>query len=281
VAYRLRVQQQVVDDLQSILNDTRELVKAGTKSEADVVRLEPLVELARMNQARTEVELRGAWRQLAAEVGVPTLALPTRVEPLANNVPAWPAEVIQERVQAANTDLRVAQLEAERARIEWERARAEAVPNVTFGGGYVHSTIDHTDGAIVSLESAVPIWDRKQGLIHEARARWARAQAAHRTTAVRLHRDTAEAYARYDASRIQVEALTTKVLPRLEDSLARVRAGYKAGVKDITLADVQLAIESVNDARLRLAEGRRELWRAVADLEGLMQLDLGQEETLP
>jgi hypothetical protein len=118
-------------------------------------------------------------------------------------------------------------------------------------------------------------------MIHEARARWAKAQAAQKTTANRLRRESAEALARHEASRVQVQALTTKVLPRLEESEARVRAAYKAGAKDITLADLQLAIESINDGRIRLAEARRELWRAVADLEGLMQLDLGQEAGPP
>src|SRR5260370_41576926 len=118
-------------------------------------------------------------------------------------------------------------------------------------------------------------------MIHEARARWAKAQAAQKTTANRLRRESAEALARHGASRVQGQALTTKVLPRLVESEARVRAAYKAGAKDITLGDRQLASESINDGRIRLSEARRELWRAVADLEGLMQLDLGQEAGPP
>jgi outer membrane protein TolC len=40
---------------------------------------------------------------------------------------------------------------------------------------------------------------------------------------------------------------------------------------------VLLAQESLEDARLKLVEARRELWKAIADLQGLMQLDLGED----
>ena len=65
-----------------------------------------------------------------------------------------------------------------------------------------------------------------------------------------------------------------RVLPKLEESLELVRKGYQAGAKELSFADVQLAVEALNEARLKLAETRRELWRAIADLEGLMQMDV-------
>jgi outer membrane protein TolC len=71
--------------------------------------------------------------------------------------------------------------------------------------------------------------------------------------------------------------LTEEVLPRLKQSLEEVRKGYLAGAAQLGFADVILAEQSYNAARLRLADTRRELWRAVADLEGLMQLDVGEE----
>ena len=91
----------------------------------------------------------------------------------------------------------------------------------------------------------------------------------------RLAGDTAEAFACYEGARRQAERLTAEVLPRLEESLKLVREAYQRGTAGF--ADVQQAMEALNDARLKRAESRRELWRAVADLEGLMQLDVGEE----
>jgi outer membrane protein TolC len=71
--------------------------------------------------------------------------------------------------------------------------------------------------------------------------------------------------------------LTTQVLPRLQQSLESVRKGFQAGSADFTFADVLLAEQSLASTRLSLAEARRALGLAVADLQGLMQLDLGEE----
>ena len=74
-----------------------------------------------------------------------------------------------------------------------------------------------------------------------------------------------------------MEGVRTEVLPRLEESVELVRESYRAGAAQITFTDVLLAEQALNDARLRLEEARRDLWRAIADLQGLMQLDIGEE----
>ncbi len=122
----------------------------------------------------------------------------------------------------------------------------------------------------------MPLWDRKEGRIQEAQARWVKAQAAERSTAVRLTRETAEAVGRYQSARQRLEQLTNQVVPQLDESAALVRRGYQVGAVQLTFADVLLAEQSLNDARLHLAETRRELALAVADLKGLMQLDIGE-----
>jgi len=271
----LQVNREVVRSLEEGVEVTRKLVEdAKTRPRTDLLRLQALLDQAKINLVRTETNLDAAWKQLAAEVGVAALPAPAGRDDLPEAAPAWRAEAVTERVLAANSELRQGSLVAERARLEYERARAEAVPNVTVSGGYIRGFVEETAGGVITVETAIPVWDRKQGLIHEARARWAEAQAAERSTANRLRRDTAEAFARYEGAREQVERLTRVVLPRLEESLDLVRKGYQAGAKDLTFADVQLAVETLNDARLKLADARRELWRAVADLQGLMQLDL-------
>jgi cobalt-zinc-cadmium efflux system outer membrane protein len=175
--------------------------------------------------------------------------------------------------------LKQAAVESERARLEVDRARAEAVPNVTVGGGYSRNFAEREEGGVVSVETALPLWDRKQGRIREAEARWAKAQAMARSVANRLARDAAEAFGRYQAA-LQQEATLDRIYPLLDKSLTLVREGYKTN-RETTISDVLLAEEALNDNRLRRQEVRRDLWRAVADLEGLMQMDLGEEVTPP
>src|SRR5262249_36111862 len=162
-AYANRVDAEIVAALERNVESTRKLVEeVKTRPRTDLLRLEALREQARIAQARSRINRDAAWRQLAAEVGVPCLP-PPPAAPLPPAPPPWDECAGGRRVQSAHTDLRQAALEAERTRLEFEQARAEAVPNVTLLAGYIRAYIDKTGGANLGVETAIPLWDRKQG----------------------------------------------------------------------------------------------------------------------
>jgi cobalt-zinc-cadmium efflux system outer membrane protein len=273
----LRAHDQAVKSVQQNEARVREVVKAGLRPSTDLLRMGALLNDAVGARERARISLEAAWRLVANEVGLPDLPPPAQVESLPDIVPHWQREEIRLRVQSGHTELRQAQLMADRARLAAERARAEAIPNVSIGAGYSRGFVEETAGAVFSMETTIPIWDRKQGQRHEAQAAWAQAQANQRTVALRLNQETTDAFSRYTRARQQVEQISTGVIPPLEKALREVEKGYGGLRATETFGDVQLTVESLNDARLRLAQARRELWQAVADLQGLMQLDLGEE----
>ncbi len=275
--YTLNVNDENVAVLQKAVNTIEEALKQGkAEPRVNLLRIQALLEEAKINQIRSQVNRDGAWRRLALEIGLSHLPMPAKTVKLPASVPEWNLKRLEERVLSSHAELQQAGFEVERARLEVGRARAEAVPNVQVGGGYTRSFLEHSAGAIVSAETALPLWDRKQGLLHEAEAKWARAQAALRNTTDRLTQDTVEAFTRYEGARHQVQRLTAEVLPRLEKSLDDVLKRYQSGAAQVFL-DVLVAEESYNDTRVKLADARRELWRAIADLQGLMQLDVDEE----
>jgi cobalt-zinc-cadmium efflux system outer membrane protein len=275
-----RASQEVVAALEQAVAGTRKLVEVvKSRPRTDLLRSEALLEEARISLARTRASREGAWRQLAVAVGVPSLPSAPVIE--LGPVPPLLPEVVEDRVLQLHTALREAAVEVERARLAWQRAEAEAVPNVSVGAGYSNDRIENVSGAVLSIQTALPLWDRKQGLVHEAKAKWVRAQAAVQGVENRLRRETATAIAAYVAAHEQVERLTTAVLPRLETSLDLLRKGYQAGAKEISFLDVLQAEQALVTARLTLAEARRSVWLAVADLQGLMQLDVGEDLPAP
>jgi cobalt-zinc-cadmium efflux system outer membrane protein len=275
--YLLEVNGQTVALLERGVAVTRQQVeKAKTRPETDLLRARALLDEARINQGRARDALEGAWRQLAAEVGVPDLPEPVEFPPLAETPPALEDGAILERVLGSNTALKQAAVEAERAGLAVKRAKATAVPNVILGAGYNADNTDQTAGAVVNVETAIPVWNCQQGAIREAEARHAGALAAVRTAENRLARETADALARYKAARRQVEQLRDDVLPRLQRSLELLLKAYQAGSAQVTFADVLTTEQNINSTRLTFAEARRALWLAVADLEGLMQLDVDE-----
>jgi cobalt-zinc-cadmium efflux system outer membrane protein len=276
LASALRVQEEALAGLRRAVEITRKQVEEiKTRPRTDLLRVQALLKEAEVNRDRDRIALEAAWGQLAADAGLPPMPVPPAKD-LPTAPPEWDRPAVEARVLAASVELGRADLEAERARLEVERARAEAIPNVTLGGGFSRNFAENERGGVVSVETALPLWDRKEGRLYEAQAHLAGAQAAQQATAVRLRRQTAEAFGRYQAARRQVEQLAAEVLPPLLESLDLLQKGYQAGAAQFSFADVLSAEQAVLSTRLTLAEARRNLWLAIADLEGLMQLDLGE-----
>jgi cobalt-zinc-cadmium efflux system outer membrane protein len=279
-AYAVEVNEEAVTRLQEGLRVTRKLVEeVKTRPRTDLLQIEALLAQARLNLANSKASQTAVWRQLAARVGVPELAMTDAGAHLPEEIPSWDAVSVVRRVLAANTRVKQAAVEAEQARLQVERAKAGAIPNVTIGGGFGKNFADPEaeTGAVISVQTPLPLWDRKQGQIHEAEANWVRARASVRTVAAQLTDETAAALGRYVTDRQQVEQLTTDILPRLQQSVELLRKGYQSGAAGITFADVLLAEQAFFTSRQSLAGARRSLWLAVAELEGLMQLDLNEE----
>src|SRR5207245_395975 len=117
--------EEVVAALEQQLSITRKLVEgAKTRPPTDVLRLEALLEEARLSRARSQDNLEAAWQQLAAEVGLPQLSMPPEASTLPENPPPWDLQTVRQRVLAANTELKQVAVEAERARLAFERAKA-------------------------------------------------------------------------------------------------------------------------------------------------------------
>jgi cobalt-zinc-cadmium efflux system outer membrane protein len=277
--YTAELNDSVVALLQKGVETTRKLVETvQNRPRTDLLRLEALLEETRINQARSRFNVQAEWKQVAAAVGLTDLPMPATASRFAEFTPAWDGDEVWARVKAVNARLQQAMVEADTARLAVKRARAEAIPNITLNGGYVNDAMDGTAGGIVGFETPLPLWDLKQGHIRAARARQVKAEAAVRTLETTLSANTAEAFARYRGAQRQVEKLGQEVLPRLQESLDLLLKTYELGGPGVTFNDVLLTEQSLIATRLTLAEARQALWQAIADLEGLMQIDINPHQ---
>jgi cobalt-zinc-cadmium efflux system outer membrane protein len=273
----VEVNESAVSSLKKAVATTSDLVKAG-KPRYDLLRMEALLEEMKISLARSQFSVHSTWKQIAAEVGLPDLPPPEKgVGSLFGTGPSWDAEEIWQRVQAANRSLQQAAAEVEGARLVIDRARAEAIPNITVGAGYVNAAVESTAGAIITVETPLPLWDCKQGHVHEAQARWAKAEANLDNLRASLSAAVADAFARYQAASRQVEKLSKEVLPRYQDTVDTLLKNLELGGGNVVFLDVVTSEQSLISTRLTLVEARQALWQAVADLEGLMQIDISED----
>ena len=98
-----------------------------------------------------------------------------------------------------------------------ERERRQPIPNLWIGGqaGYSQSSKGFASNINIDL-SNVPIWNRNQGTIEQAKADLQRQRAQVRLTQLQLRRRFADQYLHYLNSLQHVEAYKDRILPELK-----------------------------------------------------------------
>src|SRR5262249_28752943 len=98
-AATVRVHDQFAAWLGQATHVARQLVEVGkTRPRSDLLRLRALLEQTRISQARSRINLDAAWKQLAADVGLPDLPRPGVETALPETPPAWEGPEVVKRV---------------------------------------------------------------------------------------------------------------------------------------------------------------------------------------
>lgn len=244
-------------------------VAAGAASAQEQLRAEVDLERSRSLRMAAERERVEAREQLALLMGLPD----TRSRPLAGAL----AEMADTNVlaQALGPDPRfaAAEAEAERAAQAWSLTRREALPDVTLAVAFGRDREADQRVAEWSVSLPLPLFDRARGSRQAAAAEYAAALAEVDGAEQRRRGDRAMVEARLHAAADGVLASRERILPKAEEALRLVRAGFGAGQFGVTdLLDTQRILA---EARLAHEDRLLDLHTALAELESLTQMDVG------
>lgn len=176
------------------------------------------------------------------------------------------AMAVPEALAAELPEVEAARAEAEAARAEVNLLRRERIPDPTVSVGYEqeerleeHATGPdlHTASMVVARVSVpLPLWNRNQRELAEARARHAAREAERQGREREVEAERVSARENHEAARIS-EAALTAALPGIERNLALVQRAYDAG---------ELSLDALLLARDRAYSARGEAIDAVAAL---------------
>jgi cobalt-zinc-cadmium efflux system outer membrane protein len=244
---------------------TRRLVEAKQAAGLDVIQLEVQAEQVRAEAEAVEQELPAAFRRLAAIVGATDLNAAPLAGSLDDPLPDYDLDQLRAYVMAVHPDVQSAQVGLERARLVWQRAQAEVIPNVTIQGGYVRQNQNRSNDYELGVSVPVPVWNRNQGNILAAQADVGSAAKEVQRVEVELTERVATAYREYAAARRRAE--------RLADVRAKAEQAYRliADPKNINVTAVQrlVAQQAVAQSRLEYVKARGDAWRAASAISGL------------
>jgi cobalt-zinc-cadmium efflux system outer membrane protein len=250
---------------------------AGTQIEVNLARA------ATGRAVRSLQEATAAWQEarsrLAEAAGLDPSMPPTAV----GGLPVAPANLpsldeLTRRALEHRSDLVAFRRERDRAEGQVTLERSLAVPNL--GLGFFTSREEGDDILGLGAGIAIPIFNRNQGGIAEARGAVNRTGAELASAELVARREVAAAYSHYQAAAEALTALQGLVVETLEENLDLLRRAVEAG--ELSATDVLLLRRELVEGQREQIEAAGEVWLARTDLELAVEGDLpevAREET--
>ncbi len=220
------VREQMVKNAEDRLVTTEELFNVGQATAVEVRQARVGLQRAALDLKAAVNDLDRHRRELAAFVGADLPAGPLADlldQPLAPL--AWEASLAY--TVAESPEMREAAAKLQSDRITVDRERRQPIPNVFVQAGPGYDFTQNRTVVNAQVYASVPIWDRNQGTIQQARADLTRQQAELRRVELRLGRDLAAHFKQYRTALQHVETYRAEVLPEAEKAYQDRLAAYK------------------------------------------------------
>ena len=246
-AESLNIRRELLKTAEDAAVTAQESYNVGQANRPEVRRANVALERARLAVMTAENDYQDEFRQLTAIIGVPLAdgwlqgELPPQTEPISFDDAL--AQLLGEspEMSAARAKLAVDQATVQRESVEW-------IPDVVVRGGtgYNFEAAQTTAMAGVSIE--VPLFDRNQGTIRQARADYARQQSEIQRIELELRNRLASTYQRYATALQHAAEYERVILPETRAAYAELLQSYQAD--RVAWPDVLEAQHEYFDARL-------------------------------
>lgn len=278
--FSILVAQQAVDINRSLVSlaDEVYLLQKKQVRAGEAAAYEPLQLYAQAVQARNALKLAeanatSAWRQLTASLGQPDLAM----KPIAGRADGVPPglnfDSLKLRLAEQHTDLLTARNKLLQAESNLRLQQVTPIPDLNTNMYVQYDNVIRTTQFGVQLGVSLPLYDRNQGNIRQAQATLASSHDAIPAAQNALIAKLAEAYGRYDASRVQAQNYRELVLPNLTSAYRSMIRRYQIEPDKVQFNDIVVAQQNLAQALQAYLSSLDNQWKAVVDLATIAQLD--------
>jgi len=240
--------------------------QAGASSSVEVTRGEVSVDLARIEVDRAKAAVASARRNLASRLGPQAASFASVAGDLDRTTPPPPLDAVLADLDANPRLVRWNALGLQRD-AELGVQRSLAMPDLTVGIGPRRYSETGDTGVVFSLSMPIPVNNRNQGAIVEARRELEKVGQDQQAARDALYRDISDAYGELQAAWDEIGRLKGATLPSARKAMSGVESGYGQGrFGVIDLLDAQ---NTLSEAESRLGDALVAYHSAVAKIEGL------------
>lgn len=264
---------ELVKNAQDAVKTTEHLVNVGQANEPDLLQAQVEANRERVALVAAEQRYRRSWEHLVTLVGAPELPccpLAGQLEP--DGLPLdWEKELC--RLLQESPEIQFAQAEVVRDQITIKREQVQPIPNIVVQGGpgYNFETTPRATNWNVQASISIPLFDRNQGTIRQAKADLVRAQAEVGRVELALRRRLADAFSRYETARASVQDFRERSLPTSRRAFELYTDYFKK--RRATWPQVLVAQRTYFQLSDDYANALLDLRRAETEIKGLLLLD--------
>ncbi len=264
---RLALAQEIEALARRVFSAVSERVEAGKVSPVERTRARIELAQATLDRQRAQRALAAARHRLAANWGSVSPGFDRAVGELARVQVPPPAEELADRLRH-NPDLARWATELALRSAVIRLARADRVPDVTLFAG--PKLLEGTDETAFTAGASIPLplFDRNQGGILEARIRHAQARSLRRAAEVRVRIDLAAFHQALDAAYVEIRAIRDDVEPSARAAFQAAEEAFRQGkIGALELLDSQRTLFGV---RRQYVEALAAYHQAVIAVERLI-----------
>jgi len=248
-------------------------VDAGGASPTEKTRTGVLVSTSRIALGRAERALLAARHRLAGTWGSTTPAFESVTGQL-EEVSQIPTAQALTRLVNQNPQIARWAVEMSRRQAAIDLARSQGVPNVEVGAGWRYFNETDDTAFVAEFSLPLPIFDRNQGGVLEARYNLAKAQQERRSAEVQVKTTLAAVYQELAAVHSEATTLKGQVLPAARRGFNAIEKAYRQGkVGYLEVLDTQ---RTLIDVQAQYIDALAAYHRGVAEMEGLIGQPLSE-----
>lgn len=253
-----------------------EKLKGGEGTGYEPAQLRAIVMQARAAVIQSQNRFVSAWKQLGASVGIPNLP-PSRLEGHADApMPDLDYDKLWAWVLANHPDVLQARNLAEQAKLNLKLAKVTPVPDLQLYGTFQRDfTAPNFERTSYNMQFGVPlpIFDRNQGNIMTAEGRLRSASQQIRVARNSLATQLADAFERFQSSRVLAEFYRNQILPDLVRAYRGVYERHQQEPTEVGFGDVIVAQQNLAAGLTTYISTLGLEWTALTDIAHLLQLD--------
>jgi len=227
-------------------------------------------------QVQAQTRYIAAWKQLAATLGLPQMP-PAPLDGRADMpIPVIGFESALDRMLTVHPDVHIGRNMESQARVALRLAQLTPVPDVYLYGTFQKdfTTPNYINTSYnMQLGVPLPLWDRNKGGIVSASGDLMRASQQMRRAQNELTAQLADAFERYETSRIQLQYYRFHILPDLARAYRGVYERHQQEPEEVGFEGVIVAQQNLANAIATYIAALNAQWTAVADLANLMQVE--------